>query len=81
MLFALLLFGPCILNAITQFITSRIESIKLQMVIVQNSPLNDGELWMSYQKHEMMFSTMSDRSIKRGKWKGKVKILHNLLPL
>ena len=64
MLFAMLLFGPCSLNAITQFITSRIESIKLQMVIVQNSPLNDGELWMSYQKHEMMLSTMSDRSIK-----------------
>ena len=61
-----LLFGPCILNAITQFITSRIESIKLQMVIVQYSPLNDGELWMSYRKHEMMLSTMSDRSIKRG---------------
>ena len=44
MLFVMLLFGPCILNAITQFITSRIESIKLQMIIVQNSPLNDGEL-------------------------------------
>ena len=42
--FVALLFCPCILNAITQFITSRIESIKLQMVIVQNSPLNDGEL-------------------------------------
>ena len=35
MLFAVLLFGPCILNAITQFITSWIESIKLQMVIAQ----------------------------------------------
>ena len=45
MLFAVLLFGPCILNAITQFITSRIESIKLQMVIAQYSPLNNGELW------------------------------------
>ena len=44
MFFAALLFGPCILNAITQFITSQIESIKLQMVIVQYSPLNDGEL-------------------------------------
>ena len=29
-LFAALLFGPCILNAITQFITSQIESIKLK---------------------------------------------------
>ena len=44
MLFAVLLFGPYILNAITQFITSQTESIKLQMVIVQYSPLNDGEL-------------------------------------
>ena len=43
MLFAMLLSGPCILNAITQFITSRIESIKLQMVIVQNSSVKDGE--------------------------------------
>ena len=65
-LFVVLFFDPCILNTITQFITSRIESIKLQMVIVQYSPLNDGELWMSYRKHEMMLSTMSDRSIKRG---------------
>ena len=44
MLFAGLLFGSCILNAITQFITSWIESIKLQMVKAQYSPLNDGEL-------------------------------------
>ena len=41
-LFAALLFDPCILNAITQFITSQIESIKLQMVIAQYSSLNDG---------------------------------------
>ena len=44
MLFAVLLFGPYILNAITQFLTSWIESVKLQMVIAQYSPLNDGEL-------------------------------------
>ena len=44
MLFAALLFGPCILNVLTQFITSRIESIKLQMVKAQYRPLNDGEL-------------------------------------
>ena len=44
MFFAPLLFGPCILDAITQFITSQIESIKLQLVIVQYSPLNNGEL-------------------------------------
>ena len=37
-LFAAPLFGPCILNAVTQVITSWIESIKLQMVIAQNSP-------------------------------------------
>ena len=71
MLFAVLLFGPCILNAVTQFITSWIESIKLQVVTVQCSPLNDRELWMSYQKHEMMLSTTSDRSIKRGRMKTK----------
>ena len=46
MFFAALLFGPCILKAITQFITSRIESIKLQMVIAPYSPLNDRKLWM-----------------------------------
>ena len=44
MFFVALLFGPCILNAITQFITSWIESIKLQMVIAHYSPLNNGEL-------------------------------------
>ena len=42
--FVAVLFGPCILNAVTQFITSQIESIKLQMVVTQYSPLNDGEL-------------------------------------
>ena len=55
MFFAALLFGPCILNTITQFITSQIESIKLQMVIVQYSPLNDGELWMPYQNLRWCF--------------------------
>ena len=55
MLFAMLFFGPCILKAITQFITSRIESIKLQMVIAQYSPLNDGELWMSYKNMRWCF--------------------------
>ena len=44
MLFAGLLFGSCILNAITQFVASWVESIKLQMVKAQYSPLNDGEL-------------------------------------
>ena len=55
MFFAALLSGPCILKAITQFITSQIESIKLQMVIAQYSPLNDGELWMSYQNMRWCF--------------------------
>ena len=64
MFFAALLLGPCILNAISQFITSWIEFIKLQMVIVQYSPLNDGKLWMSYQNMRIL-STMSDRNIKR----------------
>ena len=49
MLFAVVLFGPCILNAVTQFVTSQIESIKLQMVLAQYSPLNNGELCLSYQ--------------------------------
>ena len=67
MFFAPLLFGPCIPNAITQFVTSQVESIKLRMVIVQYSPLNDGELWVSYQKHEMTLSTTSDRK-KHQEW-------------
>ena len=62
MLFAVLLFGPCILNAITQFITSRIESIKLQMVIAQYSPLNDGELWMPYQNMKGCFLQVIEAS-------------------
>ena len=43
MFFVVLLFGPCTLNAINQFITSWIEFIKLQMVIAPYSPLNNGE--------------------------------------
>ena len=38
-----------------QFITSWIKSIKLQMVIAQYSPLNNGELWMSYQNMRWCF--------------------------
>ena len=70
MLFAAPMFGPCILNAITQFITSWIESVKLQMIIAQYSPLNDGAMNV-LPKHEMMVSTMSDRSIKKGGMKRK----------
>ena len=44
MFFVTLLFGPYILNAISQFIISRIKSINLQMVISQYSPLNNGVL-------------------------------------
>ena len=62
MLFAALLFGPCILNAITQFITSRIESIKLQRVIAQYSPLNNRELWMSYQNMRWCFLQVIEAS-------------------
>ena len=53
--FAALLFGPCILNAVAQFITSQMQSIKLQMVIAQYSPLNNGELWMFYQNMRWWF--------------------------
>ena len=42
MFFGELLFDTCILSAIIQFITSRIESIILQMVTAPYSPLNDG---------------------------------------
>ena len=48
MLLTALLFGPCILNAVTWFITFWIESIKLQMVVAQYRPLNNDELSMSY---------------------------------
>jgi len=65
MFFGAFLFGLRILSAVTQFITSRIDSTKLQMVIAQYSPVNDGALNV-LSKHEMMLSTVSDRSIKRG---------------
>ena len=39
-----LLLGSCFLKAITWFITSQIESVKLQIVIAQYSPPNDGAL-------------------------------------
>ena len=55
MLFAVPLFGPGILNAVTQFVTSRIESVKLQMVVAQYSPLNDAELWMSMKTWDGAF--------------------------
>ena len=55
MFFVVLLCGPCILNEVTQLITTQIESIKLQMVIAQYSPLNDGGLWISYQNLRWCF--------------------------
>ena len=55
MFFAALLFGLCILNAITEFINCQIESVKLQMVIAQYYPLNNRELWMSYQNMKWCF--------------------------
>ena len=63
---------PCILNAITQFITSWIESIKLQMVIAQYSPLKDGELWMSYQNMRWCFLQVTEAS-SRGNEEGKLQ--------
>ena len=50
-----LLLGSCFLKAITWFITSQIESVKLQIVIAQYSPPNDGALWMSYQNTRWCF--------------------------
>ena len=73
MLFAMLFFGPCILKAITQFITSRIESIKLQMVIAQYSPLNDGELWMSYKNMRWCFLQWVTEASRGGNEKEKSK--------
>ena len=73
MLFAVLLFGPCILNAITQFITSWIESIKLQMVIAQYSPLNNEELWMSYQNMWWCFPQWVIEASRGGNEEGKLK--------
>ena len=73
MFFAPLLFGPCILDAITQFITSQIESIKLQLVIVQYSPLNNGELWMSYQNMRWCFIQWVIEASRRGNEEEKLK--------
>ena len=73
MFFAPLLFGPCILDAITQFITSQIESIKLQLVIVQYSPLNNGELWMSYQNMRWCFLQWVIEASRRGNEEEKLK--------
>ena len=72
MLFAVLLFGPCILNTITRIITSRIESINLH----DNSTIQPPKQWRALNvlpKHEMMLSTMNDRSIKRGELEEKLK--------
>ena len=73
-LFAVLLFGPCILNAITPFITSQIASIKLQMVIAQYSPLNNGELWMSYQNMRWCFPQWVIEAWRGGSEEEKLKI-------
>ena len=66
MLFGALLFGPCILNAIIQFITSQIESKKVQMVIAHYSPLNEGELWMTYQNMRWCFLQRVIEASRRG---------------
>jgi uncharacterized protein involved in cysteine biosynthesis len=38
-----LVFGPCILNAITHFISSRMAAIKLQLLVTQYRPLGQEE--------------------------------------
>jgi hypothetical protein len=38
-----LVFGPCILNAITHFIRLRMEAIKLQLLVKQYRPLRQEE--------------------------------------
>jgi hypothetical protein len=38
-----LIFGPCFLNAITHFISSRMEVIKLQLLVTQYRPLGQQE--------------------------------------
>ena len=72
MIFAVLFFGPCILSAISQFVTSWIKSMKLQMVIAQYSPLNNGELWMSYQNMRWCFLRVTEAS-RRGNEEEKAK--------
>ena len=72
MIFAVLFSDPCILSAISQFITYWIKSIKLQMVIAQHSPLNDGELWMSYQNMRWCFVRVTEAS-RRGNEEEKAK--------
>ena len=55
MFLEVLLFVPCVLKDIIQFITSRIESRKLQMLIAQYSLLTDLELWISYRTWDDAF--------------------------
>jgi hypothetical protein len=43
MLLLALIFGPCILNAITRFISSRMKAIKLQLLVTQYRPLGQQE--------------------------------------
>ena len=71
--FVALLFGPCVLNVIIQFITSQIKSIKLQMLIAQYSPLNDGELWMSYQNMRWCFLQCIKEASRKGNEEEKLK--------
>jgi hypothetical protein len=39
-LFLLLVFGPCILNLLVKFVSSHLESIKLQMLLVEMKTTN-----------------------------------------
>ena len=73
MFFVMLLFGPYILNAIIQFIIYWIKSIKLQMVIAQYSPLNNGELWMSHRKMRWCFLQWVTEASRGGNEEEKLK--------
>ena len=56
-----------------QFITSWIKSIKLQMIIAEYSPLNDGELWTSYQNMRWCFLQQVIEASRGGNEKEKLK--------
>jgi hypothetical protein len=44
MLLLALIFSPCFLNAVTHFISSQMEAMKLQLLLTQYRPLGQEEL-------------------------------------
>ena len=56
-----------------QFITSRVESTKLHMVIAQCSPLSNGELWVSYQNMRCCFLQWGIEASRGGNEEEKLK--------